>query len=312
MPMPAIKPNFHAPASPFVLENQAEYESWRASKLAHFPKTANELVVPIENPQQISVAERERITAVCRKTNMVIYVCPAESAHEKTIVHEIGRAFGLTRLDPNMLADDDGVSSLEVMPGKSGRGYIPYSNQRLLWHTDGYYNRPDRYIRAFLLHCARPAASGGDNVLLDPEIAYIQIRDHNPDFIRALMAPDAMTIPENTEAGEGVRAAETGPVFSVDLQGNLHMRYTARTRSIVWKDNAMTRAAVSVLKELLETDSAFRFRHRLEAGEGLLCNNVLHNRSAFENNLDNGGGRLIYRARYYDRIAGTDINAANG
>jgi hypothetical protein len=38
----------------------------------------------------------------------------------------------------------------------------------------------------------------------------------------------------------------------------------------------------------------------LQAGEGLISNNVLHNRTAFEDGP--GHRRLIYRARFYDRI----------
>jgi alpha-ketoglutarate-dependent taurine dioxygenase len=210
-------------------------------------------------------------------------------------------------LDSNMLADEDAITSLEVMPEKSGRGYIPYSNRRLLWHTDGYYNTPAQRVRAFVLHCVRPAAEGGENALLDPEIAYLQLRDENPGHIQALMAPDAMTIPANDEAG-GIRPAETGPVFSVDpMTGSLHMRYTARTRSIVWKDDASTRAAVQALEALLHGSSPYVFRHRLVAGQGLLCNNVLHNRTAFTDAVDKGMTRLLYRARYYDRIAGTGL-----
>ena len=57
-----------------------------------------------------------------------------------------------------------------------------------------------------MLHCVSPAADGGENGLLDPEIAYLRLRDENPEFIRALMAPDAMTIPANTEEGGENRA----------------------------------------------------------------------------------------------------------
>ena len=42
------------------------------------------------------------------------------------------------------------------------------------------------------------------------------------------------------------------------------------------------------------------FHYRLQAGEGLISNNVLHNRTAFEDGT--GHKRLIYRARFYDRI----------
>ena len=216
----------------------------------------------------------------------------------------------MLRLDSNLLADEDAITSLQVVPEKSGRGYIPYSNRRLLWHTDGYYNPPERQVRAFVLHCVQPAASGGENGLLDPEIAYLLLRDTDPGHVHALMAPDAMTIPANTEEGGEMRAAQSGPVFSVDpATGSLHMRYTARKRSIVWKDNAATQAAVAALEGLLAGDLDQVFRYRLAAGEGLLCNNVLHNRTEFADDVDKGRTRLIYRARYYDRIRNTEAIA---
>ena len=234
------------------------------------------------------------------------------SLESKDIPRRFGAHFGLHHLDSNLLADEDSITSIETVPGKSGRGYIPYSNRRLLWHTDGYYNPETRRIRAFLLHCVQPAAEGGENALLDPEVAYIRLRDANPDYVRALMAPDAMTIPPNTEEG-AERPASVGPVFSVDsTDGNLHMRYTARTRSILWRDDAATGAAVRFLEQLLADDSPSVFRYRLAAGEGLICNNVLHNRTAFSDNEQHGARRLLYRARYYDRIAGTNMGEIFG
>ena len=43
-------------------------------------------------------------------------------------------------------------------------------------------------------------------------------------------------------------------------------------------------------------------RVRLEPGMGMVCNNVLHQRSGFVD--DPLSPRLLYRARYLDRIAG--------
>ena len=102
----------------------------------------------------------------------------------------VGARLGLQRLQANPFADEDGITSLETAPEKSARGYIPYSNRRLLWHTDGYYNPPQQRIRAFILHCVRPAAAGGENRLLDQEIAYILLRDADPRIrARALRRP---------------------------------------------------------------------------------------------------------------------------
>jgi len=298
-------------ASPFALENAEAYAIWRKAKLKDYPVTAAALRVEVNDPRALSVTELHRLLQICRKTNMAIYASRLGELADKQIPRRLGEQFGLIRLDSNLLADEDAVTSLQVMPEKSGRGYIPYSNRRLLWHTDGYYNPPERRVRAFVLHCVMPAASGGENALLDPEIAYLRLRDENPEFIRALMAPDALTIPANTEEGGEHRPAQTGPVFSVDpATSSLHMRYTARTRSIEWKPDAATRSAVQALERLLAGDSPHVFGYRLAAGEGLLCNNVLHNRREFADDVDKGVSRLIYRARYYDRIRGTGAQDA--
>lgn len=129
------------------------------------------------------------------------------------------------------------------------------------------------------------------------------LREKNPDYIRVLMGQDVMTIPCRTEQGEVAREEETGPVFSITADGELHMRFTERQRNIVWKDDPLTLEAVAYLKELLASDSPYIFRGRLEPGMGLISNNILHDRSAFSD--DTSHKRLLYRARYYDRVEGT-------
>ena len=94
------------------------------------------------------------------------------------------------------------------------------------------------------------------------------------------MQADAMTIPARCDETGVARPAQAGPVFSIDEDGCLHMRYTARTRSIAWKDDSATREAVSELTALLRTSPALR-RVRLDAGMGIVGHNVLHDRSAF-------------------------------
>jgi hypothetical protein len=299
--------------NPFSLESDDAYFNWRKHKLKEYPESVEALRVDVNDPRTLSETEQRKLLQVSAKANMVIYASRLGGLADKQIPLRLGEQFGLVRLDNNLLADEDAVTSLQVVPGKSGRGYIPYSNRRLLWHTDGYYNPPERRVRAFVLHCVSPAARGGENALLDPEIVYLTLRDQNPDYIRALMAPDAMTIPANTEEGGENRPAQTGPVFSIDPEtDSLHIRYTARTRSIEWKQDAATQRAVLALEQLLASDSPYVFHYRLAAGEGLLCNNVLHNRTEFADDVDKGITRLIYRARYYNRIHGTELNETSG
>jgi alpha-ketoglutarate-dependent taurine dioxygenase len=285
--------------SPFALDQPQAYLRWREQKLARYPRRAEDLIVEVRDPRKLSESEAGEIQRVCGAANMAVYASPLADVADKDIARRLGARLGLARLHANPLADEDGISSLEVTPEKAGRGYIPYTNQRLLWHTDGYYNAPEQRIRAFVLHCVRPAATGGENRLLDPEIAYLLLRDADPQFVQALSAPDAMTIPANTEAGAAPRPAQTGPVFSID-GGVVHMRYTARTRSIEWRPDAATRAAAQFLQQLLEAGSPYVFTLRLAGGQGLVCNNVLHDRSAFTDAA--GQSRLVYRARYSDRV----------
>ncbi len=285
---------------PFALDRPQDYLRWRERKLARYPRRAEDLIVEVRNPLDPTDSEAGEIRRICASANMAVYASPLAAVSDKGIPRRLGERLGLTHLHANMLADEDGISSLQAAPEKSSAGYIPYSNQRLLWHTDGYYNSPQERIRAFILHCVRPAAGGGENRLLDPEIAYILLRDADPGYVRALEAPDAMTIPANVANGAEIRPACTGPVFSID-RGALHMRFTARTRSIEWRADDTTRAAVAFLNRILDADSPHVFALRLEGGQGLVCNNVLHNRGAYTD--EPGRTRLVYRARYSDRVA---------
>jgi len=282
--------------------DETRYQEWRNAKLAGYPRSVDELFVDIGGLDRLSDAERAAILARCGRCNMAIYVCRDEAA-DRAAVARFAARFGLRQLDFHLCVNDDGVSEIAVASGGMRSGYAPYSNRSLSWHTDGYYNDLTRQVRAVVLHCSESAASGGENALLDPEIAYIRLRDENPAYISALGHPRCMTIPANTgEAGdEEIRPAVTGPVFSRDPRnGALHMRYSARKRNIQWRDDPLTREAVEFLTQFLAATDGSVLRHRLQAGEGLISNNVLHNRTAFEDGP--GQRRLLYRARFYDRI----------
>ena len=302
MNAPSNAPRPHSFDQPFALDRPQDYLRWRADKLAHTPRRAEDLYVEVRDPLDPTESELGEIRRICALANMAVYTSPLGDLADKAIPRRLGERLGLMHLHANLLADADGISSLQTVSEKSAAGYVPYSNQRLLWHTDGYYNAPDECIRAFILHCVRPAAAGGENRLLDPEIAYILLRDADPAYVQALAAPATMTIPANIVDGAEIRPARTGPVFSID-RGALHMRYTARTRSIEWHPDDATRAAVAYLQKILDTDSTHVFTLKLASGQGLVCNNVLHNRSAFSDYAEPGQARLVYRARYTDRIA---------
>lgn len=284
---------------PFDLADDDAYRRWRDVKLADYPRTVDELVVEVRDPRHLSRAEHAAIAARLTRANMAVYASPLRD-HDHAIVRDLGRQFGLRRLDNHWLADDDGVSRITaVADDERPRGeFIPYTDRPIRWHTDGYYNPAVRRIRAMILHCVQDAAAGGGNGLLDHEIAYIHLRDAAREHVAALM-DDVMTIPARADAHGVARAAESGPVFEVDAaSARLHMRYTARTVSIQWRDDAATRAALACLEAFLASDSAPVLRTRLAPGMGLICANVLHDRSGFTD--DPQRPRLLLRGRFYD------------
>ena len=281
-------------------ENKASYREWRAAKLAHYPQSVAELLVEIDGFSAFGADDKSRILQRFGRANMAIYACRDRSV-DRAAIRAFAARFGLQRVDHHLCANDDGVAELMVAKDDRRAGYVPYSDRSLSWHTDGYYNEDSRRVRAVVLHCAEDAATGGENAILDPDIAFIRLRDADPAFITAFEHPQCMTIPANVgEQGE-IRPAMEGPVFSCDKDsGALNMRFSARKRNISWRDDSATTAAREYLAEMLAEENGPVLKYRLQPGQGLFSNNVLHNRTAFNDGPDNK--RLLYRARFFDRV----------
>ena len=309
MPHPLVLPPPSAitpQGNPFDPDDPVAYAAWRRLKLRDRPVDAAALTVDVKDPSALTPGERQSLLATIARFNMALYRSPV-TAEDKDLPRRLGAQLGLRRLDANWLADEDGISSITVGRGDAGArsDFIPYTTQPIRWHTDGYYHPGQRRIHGMLLHCVRPAASGGVNRLLDPELAYIALRDASPALVRALMRPDAMTIPARLDAdGSVAREAQAGPVFSVE-HGALHMRYTARTRSIEWHADPLVQQAATQLAALLGGPLPGLLSVRLQPGMGLVGHNVLHDRSAFVD--DPARARLLYRARFLDRVASPDV-----
>jgi hypothetical protein len=286
----------------FDLSDTDAYLRWRDRKLRLGPARATDLVVEIVDPTEPSRAEIGRLAANLKDFNLSLFACADPAAFGRRELLELGRRLGLRRLDGNLCADEQAVSTLRVRAGRPEGEYVPYTNRPLSWHTDGYYNPPDRQVRAWVLYCVQDALEGGENALLDHEIAYIRLRDEDPELIRALMDPQALTIPANVgETGE-LRPASTGPVFSVK-GGFLHMRYTARKRNAAWREDPKTRAARDALARLFSSDDVYISRHKLAPGEGYVSNNLLHNRTGYRDSGGGRPGRTLLRMRYLDHTS---------
>ena len=256
--------------------------------------------IEIGDPYLLRAAERDAIAGQCARFNLALYRF-AQGGSDPGALSAFASAMGLRRRDLTLGADRRGVTTVRVERDRHGPKMIPFTPRALNWHTDGYYNAPERSVRGVVMHCAAPAASGGENALLDPDLVFAAMHGQDPALVDALAHPGAMTIPAHEADGTVVRPARTGPVFRfLEDSPSLHMRYTMRTRSIRWRSTADTARAVVALEATFASLAAYQVHVRFEAGEGVICNNVLHRRSAFVDGEDSQ--RTLLRIRSFDPV----------
>lgn len=289
------------------LSSDQQFSLWKDAKIKTFAHVNAAAPIRIKSFNTADFDSIKSIKDQCRGANLSLFeihdVPKSENEAAKELAGFASR-FGLTLPETHRSEGEDGVVALKTSSASRQKGYIPYTPRALNWHTDGYYNAESARVQAFALYCHNPAVKGGDNQFIDGEIAYMRMRDENPDYVRAFMHPQALTIPANEENDGDGRPVSVGPVFYPDsVTGRLQMRYTARTRSIEWRTDTQTQEAVAWMREWLDRGDEFRVQLGLKAGQGVLNNNVLHNRTSFEDDPNGGGQRIMMRARFHDRIS---------
>ena len=252
--------------------------------------------VDIVDPTTLNHQELAKLRERVAVANFAHYRC-AQAVND-TDVLALCHQVGLKNLHQSVVTA--GLTKIEVSPGSKAR-YIPYTNSELNWHTDGYYY-PETYpVRAMLLHCVRPALEGGATELINHEIVYALLAQTNPDYVAALSQADVMTIPANSQAPDGPRQAQSGPVFWQDPD-RIYMRYTTRRHNIQWRQDPLSHEAVEALAEILRQRTDLVFHRQLGPSEGVLSNNTPHRREPFQDSTERGRGRLFYRGRFHDNI----------
>ena len=285
------------------LDDHSAYRHWADAKRAAFELRSRDdfaLVIDIDGDGNIPEPAMQTIAQQIERYNFAIYRLSGQIDDHLAALRNIGRQLGLKELDKNLCAREDRITRLTVQDQGRANLYIPYTNKAIGWHTDGYYNPMHQRVMAMVLHCEQPAAEGGANQLLDPDQVYIHLRDENPLFIQALSQPQVMCIPANIEDGELIRPQTCSAVFLEEAEHALAMRFSKRKHNINWADDALTGEALDCLFKFLESDTSYVVNYRLNAGEGVINNNVLHTRSAFVDDAKHK--RVYYRARYYNRI----------
>ncbi|WP_428095929.1 TauD/TfdA family dioxygenase [Candidatus Thioglobus sp.] len=284
-----------------VVNSTDDYRFWRDQKLAKIAPNIEACLVEVNNPKCLSAAEKSQIITLCREQNFALFQTPNQMDYESSMIG-FNQQLGLKNFDQHLYAKNQGLAHITQTEQKDQAEFIPYTDRAIGWHTDGYYNAPENRIRAFSLFCVNPAQSGGENQWIDHQLVYLLLREQDPEIAKALTHPKAMSIPQHVVDGAIRRATSTGPIFFIDeTSKQLSMRYTQRKKHIEFYNSIEIKQAVDTLDQLLANNTSARFSYTMKANQGLVCNNILHKRSAFtDDNAKNP--RLMLRGRYFNHV----------
>jgi hypothetical protein len=279
----------------FNLASDDDYLKWRDEKLAAYPRNVGELVVELGDMTAMRLAEKTRVLQTVERANMCVFTAGSAELDMASLL-ALGRQLGATRTDKSARhAQSDELTDSRIL-----NRAIPFSTRHCNWHTDATYYGSDNPIQALFLLCKRPAPEGGSNKILDHEVLYIHLRDRDPGALEVLMNRNCFNY-RNPATGE-VDPHRGGKVFWTNADGHLCHRFSFRKTDMAWSEESDVVAARDVLESLISDESAHVIEGRLESGMGLISNNVLHTRERLVDSDDAAKKRLLYRARFYDRV----------
>ncbi len=268
-----------------------EFKQWALEKEDNIPLNIDDLIVKIHDINHATLAEISNIKDIIKRFNCCIYQSRVGLNTQADLMN-FAQSIGMETYDTNNIHNSP-ISLIMSLETKNTLNYIPYTNKKLNWHTDGYYD--EKPIFSWLLHCEEPAYSGGENYLLDHELA---IREYiiKYDNLESLSSLDAFTIPGNTHAN---RAETKGYICDNNNEyKKFHMKFSMREKNM--KLNEQSKTAIMRMKKIIKEDcKKYCLTYKLSKNEGIVSNNILHGRNSFE---DGKAMRKLYRIRSYERI----------
>ena len=268
-----------------------DFIEWSAKKDLNIPSNINDLKVSISDINHVSKAEISQIKQKLTKFNCCIYASGTDLDDNSKIMR-FAQSLGMRTFDSHNI-DDSAISTISADKNENNMRYIPYTNKGLNWHTDGYYD--SKPIFSWLLHCIEPALSGGENFLLDHELA---IREYilKYDDIIYLTNNETFSIPTDEVAKREITSN-----YVCDMNNEykkLHMNFSMRKENIIV--NKDSESAMSKLIKIIKEDcKKYHLTYKLSKSEGIVSNNILHGRNAFK---DGRVMRKILRIRSHERL----------
>ncbi len=278
------------------------YLQWREHRLQLQSDWRNTEPLAL-SPALNTTADAQSLSILCeqvRDYGFAVYQWTRTSADINNDVARLYAGLSLTTTDSGVVSDKNGLSLLSDMSGTPRGRFIPYTSRAMGWHSDGYYNAPEKALRCFTLHCVQPAAQGGELSLLDDHLLLIALADENPGMVALLSSKNAMTIPANKDDVGHDRPDRATAVLFNHADGSPGTHFTTRTTNIRWQSTD-TMAAARRMTELIDQHKDWHYTVRLQPGQGIVTRNILHRREAF---TDSSGAppRQMLRGRFLQAV----------
>jgi len=281
--------------------NNDAFECW-LDKMRHVLADSNKHNEIATYPVSSSLNDEQTLVSLTNLCETVgrfgaaLYEWTDSPINTASSVNSLLLRLNLSNTDRGVMHDGSGLSLLQDLGGTPKGRFPPYQANSMNWHTDGYYNNPDNAVRCFTLHCVAQAAQGGSLTLIDDELIAYALWQDDPELFGLLTHPAAMTLPHNHDAEGHDRPDRILPVIFQHEDGAVAMRYTTRSRNIVWRCGA-TQAAAEHVASLIEQHDAWQIRVRLTPGQGIVTRNILHCRGQFVDSADRPKRQML-RGRF--------------
>ena len=95
--------------SPFLLENQAEYEAWKKIKLSSYPKSLSDLCVKIDQ-NNFGQTQIDDLKKILSKYNFVLY--KFDSKIDDLVLQQFCKKLNLVESISNPLSDINNISNI--------------------------------------------------------------------------------------------------------------------------------------------------------------------------------------------------------
>ncbi len=223
------------------------------------------ITLKVSQVAQMTEQEQDDLIRVFNEYGCVLLVCDPTSDLKSNLV-DLQPLLGSPIYHRH--SETDGIVTVV---NSDGAAYQGLTGQQFKFHTDGSFLEDPPKV--FALQCEVASRNGGYSQLVQAELLYDYLLKHDPEGLKALQEPDAITI---TDVDQSIM---TRRIFT-QSQGRVMMAYRSSDSQLTITPKPAARNAFQLIQDYAESlENQFLFK--LEAHQIIIADNtrILHGRT---------------------------------